>query len=68
MQIMIANESRDEWETFDVIDVKREGESLVIVTPPLTFIIAPLNEFAEKVVDLIGPEDSGRDNDNIQKN
>ena len=52
MQVMIANEARDQWESFDVIDIKREEGSLVIVTPPLTFIVGSFKEFAEKVVDL----------------
>jgi hypothetical protein len=54
---MIAEEATDKWTTLDVIEVKREGEALAIVTSPATFLIGPLNEFAEQVVDLIGDED-----------
>ncbi len=57
MKVMLADEAHDKWETLDVNEVKREGQSLAIVTGPLTILIEPLNEFAEKVVDLIGKDD-----------
>ena len=53
MKIMIAEEAYDKWTEFEVIDVKVEGESLVIVTRYFTALVGPLKEFAEKVVDLI---------------
>ena len=56
MKLMIADEARDDFWTEDIIDVKREGESLVIVTLPRTFIVGPFKEFAEKVVDLYDDE------------
>lgn len=58
IQLMIAEEATDQWTKLDVIRVKREGEALAIVTSPATFIIGPLNEFAEMVVDLLGDEDA----------
>jgi hypothetical protein len=56
MKLMIANEAHDEWTELEVIDIKKEGESLAIVTPPFTIIVGPLNEFAETVVDLVGSD------------
>lgn len=58
MQLLIAEEQFDRWTKIDVVDIRREGEALAIVTSPATFIIGPLNEFAEKVVDLLGEEDA----------
>lgn len=54
MKLMVADEARDAWVEHEVIDIKKEGESLVVVTRPLTFIVGPLTEFAEAVVDLVG--------------
>lgn len=54
MKLMIADEARDSWVEHEVIDIKREGESLVVVTRPLTFIVGPFEEFANAVVDLVG--------------
>lgn len=54
MQVMVADEAHDKWQTFDVTDVKREGQSLVIVTGPLSFIVGPFEDFSEKVIDLVG--------------
>lgn len=57
MRLMVADEARDKWEEFTVTDVKREGQSLVMVTGPLTFIVGPFDEFSEKVIDLVGSDD-----------
>jgi hypothetical protein len=57
MKIMIAEEQFDKWTELDVIDVKKEGQSLAIVTGPVTFIIGPLKELAERTVDLLDDKD-----------
>jgi hypothetical protein len=54
MLIQVADEAHDKWQDFIVTDVKREGQSLVIVTGPLSFIVAPFEEFSEKIIDLVG--------------
>lgn len=54
MKLMLADEAHDKWEELEVVDIKREGESLAIVTRPLTILVGPFNEFSEAVVDLVG--------------
>lgn len=58
MRLVIAEEQFDKWTELDVVDVKKEGQSLAIVTAPATFIIGPLKELAEKAVDMLDGEDT----------
>lgn len=58
MKLMIADEAHDSWEESEVIDIKKEGESLAIATPLRTIIVGPFDLFAEAVVDLVGKEDA----------
>lgn len=57
MKLMIADEAHDSWESYDIIDIKREGPTLAIVSAPLTLIISDFDKFSETVIDLVGSDD-----------
>lgn len=53
MKVEIINEATDMGERFEVLDIKRERESVCIVTPSLSIFIGPIDEFIEAAIDLL---------------
>lgn len=52
MFVEVVDEARDVAERYPVMVIKREGESLVIVTNPLTFVLSDFEEFIESAISL----------------
>ncbi len=53
MRVEVIDEARDQAETYPVLDIKREGDSIVIVTPSLTILLTDVEDFLTVATDLL---------------
>ena len=52
MRVEIVDEARDEAESYPVLEIKREGDAIVVVTPSLTILLTDVGDFLTRAMDL----------------
>ena len=53
MWVEIVDEARDKAEAYPVLDIKREGDAIVLVTPSLTILLTDVEDFLTQATDLL---------------